>query len=164
MSKKLVKHEGGSLPGEHHGLIVTKKGVSRANYMGPGTRLDVRIPRGDKGKSPVDKASKAHDLRYSLYGTKGEQAADRKFNQVVNKIQKEGTDYKANIAQAKLVKAKSALGIKASLFTTLGNTPPALKPVYKRELKKLEQQGYGNSLAQRAPPHSASRTSRHVKK
>lgn len=130
-----------SLPGERHGLIFSKNGVSRANYMGPGTALHIRVPRGDKGKSPVDKAAKAHDLRYSL--SKNEKAADKRFNAVVDKIQREGTDNIGNIAQAKLIKIKSSLGIPAKLFTSTGGTPKHLKPIYQAELNKLTQEGFG---------------------
>eukprot|EP00732_Lithocolla_globosa_P006808 Lithocolla_globosa_v1_NODE_8168_length_854_cov_23.464330.p1 type:complete len:115 gc:universal NODE_8168_length_854_cov_23.464330:293-637(+) len=106
-------------PGEHHGLLITgyTSLPQRANYMGPGTALNVRIPRGDKGLTPVDKVSKAHDLRYSLYREKGEQAADKKFNDTVDIIARHNKDWKFNIQQAKLVKLKSILGLNANLFT-----------------------------------------------
>lgn len=33
-------------------------------YCGPGTRLDVRLARGDRGINPLDAACKEHDLAY----------------------------------------------------------------------------------------------------
>eukprot|EP00732_Lithocolla_globosa_P001512 Lithocolla_globosa_v1_NODE_767_length_3315_cov_1264.642025.p3 type:complete len:138 gc:universal NODE_767_length_3315_cov_1264.642025:1569-1982(+) len=132
-------------PGENHGLLITSYTSlpSRANYMGPGTALNVRIPRGDKGLTPVDKASKAHDLRYSLYGEKGEQQADQKFNDTVDIIARHNKDWKFNIQQAKLVKLKSLLGLNANLFTTLNPPPENLRPLFEQELQRLEKMGYG---------------------
>lgn len=34
------------------------------NYCGPGTRLDARLARGDKGINPLDEACKRHDIWY----------------------------------------------------------------------------------------------------
>lgn len=34
------------------------------NYCGPGTKLDARLARGDKGVNPLDEACKRHDIWY----------------------------------------------------------------------------------------------------
>ena len=34
------------------------------NFLGPGTRLDKRLQRGDKGINPLDEAAKRHDIFY----------------------------------------------------------------------------------------------------
>lgn len=43
------------------------------NYCGPGTKLETRLSRGDKGKNPLDEACKEHDIAYS----KSHNLADR---------------------------------------------------------------------------------------
>lgn len=35
------------------------------NYCGPGTKLEKRLARGDRGINPLDEACKEHDIRYS---------------------------------------------------------------------------------------------------
>lgn len=37
------------------------------NFCGPGTKLDERLARGDKGINPLDEACKEHDIWYSKY-------------------------------------------------------------------------------------------------
>ena len=37
------------------------------NYLGPGTRLEERLKRGDRPKNPLDEAALEHDLFYSRY-------------------------------------------------------------------------------------------------
>ena len=37
----------------------------RANYLGPGTRLQQRLKRGDRGVNRLDELAKIHDLDYS---------------------------------------------------------------------------------------------------
>lgn len=131
-------------PGERHGFIFRGFTPRRARFMGPGTNLDVRIKRRDRGLSAVDRAAKAHDLRYSLSeGRADEKAADQKFIQVVNKIQEQKKDDPKTIAQAKLVNMKDALGIPAKWFTKIGgkkNHPDG--PLFQTELQKLEREGY----------------------
>ena len=41
--------------------------VPSYNYCGPGTKLNKRLLRGDKGKNPLDKACKEHDIAYNTY-------------------------------------------------------------------------------------------------
>jgi hypothetical protein len=49
------------LPGEKH--AINSRGVSY-NFLGPGTRLDIRLPRGDEGLDPIDEIAKKHDIAY----------------------------------------------------------------------------------------------------
>ena len=59
-----------ALPGEKHQIIQLPNGsYNPAAYSGPGTNLKVRISRGDKPLSYVDKIAQGHDLRYSLEQT-----------------------------------------------------------------------------------------------
>lgn len=37
------------------------------NFCGPGTRLQKRLDRGDKGVNPLDEACKAHDIAYAQH-------------------------------------------------------------------------------------------------
>lgn len=37
------------------------------NFMGPGTKLEERLKRGDRGINPLDEAARAHDIWYSKH-------------------------------------------------------------------------------------------------
>jgi hypothetical protein len=147
--KKLVKGKNGLYPGEKHGILNTPKGLVRANFAGPGTKLELRLDAGDKGKTVVDKISKAHDIRYALASNEAQvNIADQKMIKAVDKAWKNKTDNKFNLAQGQLIKVKQALrkvGLKTRHFgASFGDIPINKKPLYLRELKKLEQQGYGH--------------------
>lgn len=51
--------------GERHGVMLDgpQKGC-KAQYMGPGTKVEKRIERGDPGINDLDKMAKQHDLSY----------------------------------------------------------------------------------------------------
>lgn len=137
------------MPGERHGII--KTGIVTFNpavYMGPGTRLDVRLPRGDKGLSEVDKISKAHDIRYMLAKDKKDiRSADQKMIKSVEKAKKQKKDNFFNIKQAELIKVKNYLedrGLPKDFFVNLEDkSSKELKQLGEKELKRLEMQGYG---------------------
>ena len=38
----------------------------KMNYLGPGTHLQKRLKRGDRGKNRLDELAKIHDIDYSL--------------------------------------------------------------------------------------------------
>ena len=143
--RTLARGSSNALPGEKHGMIqlAGRNRFVKANYMGPGTRLDVRIPRGDSGLSAVDKISKAHDLRYALARTEGDtRKADQKMLSVVKKVSDGGLDRQFNIDQANLIKLKAKSGIPTKWITTFGDTPDKLKGIFRRELGKLAAKGY----------------------
>lgn len=78
--------------GEKHLILPTEYGLTRANYAGPGTRLDVRIPRGDKGVDGpfgIDNAAMKHDLDYLAAKTPKDirQADDKFIRRVSNSTQ-----------------------------------------------------------------------------
>jgi len=58
--------------GEKHAKFLTSKKVlgkdipviTTANFTGPGTQIEARVSRGDKGVNDIDEASKLHDLDY----------------------------------------------------------------------------------------------------
>jgi len=54
--------------GEKHAVLPTKYGLTRANYAGPGTKLERRLTRGDQGvdgPDGIDAAAKVHDISYA---------------------------------------------------------------------------------------------------
>lgn len=94
--------------GENHGVLqVAPNKFVRANYMGPGTQVVKRLARGDKGRTPVDKVAKQHDIDYTLAKTPEDvTAADRKMIKRVKYIQNRKLDYPINTKQANLIKMK----------------------------------------------------------
>lgn len=63
------KHKGSGLlkqefKGEKHIPLVTPKGIKLGQYCGPGTHLDARERRGDKGLNYTDAQCKKHDEAY----------------------------------------------------------------------------------------------------
>lgn len=54
-------------PGEKHIVLPTDFGLTRANFAGPGTRVNQRVKRGDvgvDGPRGIDSISKTHDIDY----------------------------------------------------------------------------------------------------
>ena len=66
--RKRVKkrHRGGLLDIQK---LITKTGKEfhwpKMNYLGPGTHLEKRLKRGDRGKNRLDELAKIHDIDYS---------------------------------------------------------------------------------------------------
>jgi len=144
-------------PGEYHGVIKLPNGAyTWSEYMGPGSRIDLRIPAGDRGLTPIDKESMAHDIRYSLSDSpEAIREADNIFNSVIDRLRKEGKEDEFNLKQAELIKVKVFLEGNEILrkFIRKFNTrktdqvdTPELTKMYESELKKLEQAGYGHRL------------------
>lgn len=51
------------------------------NYCGPGTKLDKRLERGDRGINQLDEACKVHDIAYSIHKDDKERTkADQKLS------------------------------------------------------------------------------------
>lgn len=144
-------------PGEYHGILKLPDGrYASAEYMGPGTRVDIRVPRGDKGLTPIDTESMAHDIRYNLSATpEAIRAADNKFNEVIDRLRKEGKEDEFNLKQAELIKVKVFLEGNELIRkvirkfntrpTDIQNTPE-LTAKLEAKLKDLEQQGYGRCM------------------
>lgn len=51
--------------------------VPSYQYCGPGTHLDKRLARGDKGKNPLDAACKKHDIAYTNPSSAERSIADK---------------------------------------------------------------------------------------
>ena len=141
------------MPGEHHQIIYLPDGTyNPAAYSGAGTNLKVRISRGDKPLSYVDKIAQGHDLRYSLAQTDADvRTADNKMVQLLEKARTNKLDTNFNINQASLIKAKilleDKLGVPKSFFTSYGRAgqPPSDISMYEAKMKELEQQGFGST-------------------
>jgi len=149
---------------EYHGILKLPNGkYAFSQYMGPGTRLDIRVPRGDKGLTPIDEASMGHDIRYRL-ALKGENKqevqdairnADNIFNKVIDRLRKEGKENELNLKQAELIKVKVFLEGNKVLRDYILNfnsrktdsvDSPELDAMYEKELRRLEQKGYGQDI------------------
>jgi hypothetical protein len=144
-------------PGEYHGILKLPDGrYASAQYMGPGSRVDIRVPRGDKGLTPIDTESMAHDIRYNLSSTpEAIRAADNKFNEVIDRLRKEGKEDEFNLKQAELIKVKVFLegnDLIRKVIRKFNTRPtdiqnsPELTAKLEAKLKELEQQGYGHCM------------------
>jgi len=144
-------------PQEYHGILKLPDGrYASAEYMGPGSRLDLRVPRGDKGLTPIDTESLAHDIRYNLSSTpEAIRAADNKFNEVIDRLRKEGKEDEFNLKQAELIKVKVFLEgneLIRKVIRKFNTRPtdiqnsPELTAQLEAKLKELEQQGYGRCM------------------
>jgi hypothetical protein len=51
-------------PGEKHIPLITPSGIKMAQFAGPGTNVEARLKRGDKGINYVDAQCKKHDIDY----------------------------------------------------------------------------------------------------
>jgi len=144
-------------PGEYHGILKLPDGrYASAQYLGPGSRIDLRVPRGDKGLTPIDTESMAHDIRYNLSSTpEAIRAADNKFNEVIDRLRKEGKEDEFNLKQAELIKVKVFLEgneLIRKVIRKFNTRPtdiqnsPELTAKLEAKLKELEQQGYGRCM------------------
>jgi len=141
-------------PDEYHGVIKLPNGkYTWAQYMGPGSRVDLRVPKGQEGLTPIDRESMAHDIRYHLSTTpEAIRAADNKFNEVIDRLRREGKEDEFNLKQAELIKVKVFLEGNEILRKFIRNfntrktdiqDTPELTKMFEDKLRKLEQEGYG---------------------
>lgn len=89
------------------------------NYCGPGTKLDKRLQRGDKGINLLDEACKEHDIAYSLSSDIGNRhEADKKLEQVaVQRLKSKDASFGEKVAASTIaasmkVKTKLGMGVK----------------------------------------------------
>jgi len=143
--------------GEFHGILKLPNGkFVNAEYLGPGSRVDLRVPRGDKGLTPIDTAAMGHDIRYNLSSTpEAIRAADNKFNKVIDRLRREGKEDEFNLKQAELIKVKVFLegnDLIRKVIRKFNTRPtdiqnsPELTAKLEAKLKELEQQGYGRCM------------------
>ncbi|XP_071051050.1 uncharacterized protein [Onthophagus taurus] len=86
------------------------------NFCGPGTKLEKRLSRGDRGVNPLDEACKKHDIAYTVSSNlKFRHDADRALYKAAKERirNKESTlgEKVASSAVAALMKAKVAVGM-----------------------------------------------------
>lgn len=84
------------------------------NFCGPGTKLEKRLQRGDKGVNPLDDACMVHDIAYSKFSDiENRNKADRKLlemaNQRITKSNSRGEKVASWIV-SKVMKAKIKAG------------------------------------------------------
>lgn len=95
--------------GERHLVLPTEYGYTRANYAGPGTKLDVRLNRGDKGVDGpfgIDEAARKHDIAYSV----AQSLTD------IRKADDEFIDAVGNSTQSDFMKQAVITGMKTKTF------------------------------------------------
>jgi len=85
-----------------------------SNYLGPGTKFEERINRGDKPTDRVDEAAMFHDLSYHIHKDKDKRhEADKKLLRDIDSIQNPTFKEKIKAITTKAV-------IKPKLFLGLG--------------------------------------------
>ena len=135
------------MPGELHGLLKLPNGkLARAQYMGPGTHVAMRVKAGDRGLTAVDTESKWHDIAYGLAKNQGDiAAADRHMMTKINQFAREKKDIPWNLNQGRLIGVKATVdNFKPGLIgSSFGGVPEADIPLYERTKSQLEAQGYG---------------------
>jgi hypothetical protein len=65
----LLPQDPSSLPlmsGEHHAKKIVNGKIINMNWCGPGTHVEERLARGDKGVDQIDEFAKNHDKTYTL--------------------------------------------------------------------------------------------------
>jgi len=79
-------------------------------YMGPGTKLEKRLKRGDPGINRLDRISKTHDIDYSkTKSLKDKHKADRKMIRSIDTLL--GRKTMTERVVKNIMKAKVKLGV-----------------------------------------------------
>ena len=132
---------------EFHAYLMTDRGLTRGNYIGPGTNVLERIRRGDAPISGTDKVAQAHDLRYTL--ANGDKAAERAADhKMISKLQDPKVDSMLNRAIGRVpIQAKVAaerMGImQQGNFSKGPAINPEEKAMVETKLNELEMEGFG---------------------
>jgi hypothetical protein len=137
--------------GEIHAPQYTSKGFRFGKFIGPGTDVYGGIKSKAVPVSKTDKASKLHDILYTLAQNPAEvRAADLRMVNKLDQIQKEKGDYKFNLYMGKMpIKAKMLaedLGIiKKGTFSSQSGDKlsGANRSILEKERDILTQEGYG---------------------
>ncbi|RWS19399.1 hypothetical protein B4U80_05937 [Leptotrombidium deliense] len=85
------------------------------NYCGPGTKLQKRLNRGDKGINRVDEICKTHDINY--YNAKNDEDIKNADNQMLNEL----NNMENPTISEKIGKFISEKGIKTKMMLGSGN-------------------------------------------
>ena len=106
------------------------------NFCGPGTKLQKRLSRGDRGVNPLDEACKQHDIEYSA-------SKDIKSRHVADSLLAQKALDRLKAKDSSLGEKAAAFGISSAmkLKTKLG------MGMKRRKRKIIKRKGKGISLA-----------------
>ena len=141
--------------GEIHSPMYTSKGFRFGNYLGPGSHVYENIRENKTPVSDVDRVAQAHDLRYDSAKTPADvRKADLKMVSTLEKINKEGKDYRFNIYAGlipiKLKMAAEDFGLlRKGSFSSLTGVDEKNKSIHDKKLRELEMKGYGMKYKKR---------------
>lgn len=141
--KNIEAKSGGSLLDKAINSLPFELHVPGYQYCGPGTKLEKRLKRGDKGINPLDSACKKHDIAYSKYKKGVERrAADRELGKEAWKRVKSADttigERATALAVSGIMKAKSALGFglkKTKSKKKKSKRSKTVKTVFKNAIK-----------------------------
>jgi len=145
---KFMKTVGDIVSGEKHAPLITEEGVKIAQFMGPGTKLNKRLKRGDEPLTPADRVALIHDIQYGLAKNPDDiRKADELMIKHLNKLSENNQDYAINIMLGKYgIKAKMFLEDfffkKGKLFSDFTPTSKITKYRLQNKLEELRKQGF----------------------
>lgn len=129
-------------PGEAHLVLPTEHGLTRSNFCGPGTNLQKRQARGDRGVSQIDSSCEIHDTLYNqARSEKDIRDADERLIRDIDKATDAGATQKAILKAG--IRAKT-LGEDIGLFSAETFTSI---PGLRQEGSGLQLNGLRRSLA-----------------
>lgn len=115
------------------------------NYCGPGTKLNKRLARGDRGINPLDEACKSHDIAYALNNTLEERhKADLELAAVAERRSRESSKLSerlAGLAINKIMKFK----VKRGMGVPISKVMRITRKVVRDNIKKLKKNKRGNN-------------------
>lgn len=138
--KKIDKEE--VFNNEQHANFTTEKGTKRAQFCGPGTKVSLRLLRGDRGLTATDKFCVGHDLDYRRASTTKNISKEKRIDmtqvsdlKLLNDIADDDTDFFIN-----KLKIRFAIGLKGwtESFGVIAKDKFIGKNLPKKELTKFE--------------------------
>jgi hypothetical protein len=138
--KKIDKEE--VFNNEQHANFTTEKGTKRAQFCGPGTKVSLRLLRGDRGLTATDKFCVGHDLDYRRASTTKNISKEKRIDmtqvsdlKLLNDIADDDTDFFIN-----KLKIRFAIGLKGwtESFGVIAKDKFIGENLPKKELTKFE--------------------------
>lgn len=135
---KSVKKKGSGLVNTSINKLPIELHIPGYNFCGPGTKLNFRLQRGDKGVNLLDEACKEHDIAYSESDnlTKRHQADKILYQRALDRAKSKGVSIGEKLAAvsiAGIMKAKTTLGMGVGMISGL------LKGVGKRKVSRKKR-------------------------
>lgn len=123
---RLVKKKGCGVLNTLINKLPVELHIPGYNYCGPGTKLNVRLKRNDKGINLLDEACKEHDIAYSVAEELPKRhVADRKlYERALERIKSKDSSVGEKLAAtviAGVMKGKTALGMGLGTISTLSD-------------------------------------------